>query len=98
MALSNIFREPKREITESIVGLGLFSVYLLLDYLLSIWFQDITGGKNGGGCPWPRGMLFFGPVLTLILVILLSITHLIGEIFCDVLERHGVNLRSRNRP
>lgn len=39
MALSNIFREPRREITESAIGLGIFAAAAWADYHFAVWLQ-----------------------------------------------------------
>lgn len=95
MALTNVFREPRRELTESAVGLGIFSVYLFLDYQFSIWFQAATIDGNGG-CPWGLGMLI-GLILTMISILVLFATHEFGDFVCNSLARHGLELRPKNR-
>lgn len=103
MALSNIFREPQREITESLLGFVVVGTVLagigLLDYPLAVWFYDITGGPDGG-CPVPLGMIM-APILliavVLVSILALMVVHAVGEGICDSLEEHGIRLRPRNR-
>jgi hypothetical protein len=96
MALSNIFREPRREITESLVGLSIFAAVLVPDYYLALWFQGVTGGPNGGGCPWPVGM-FFGLVVGFILILGSIEAHELGDAVCNALQRRDLHLRPKQR-
>lgn len=95
MALSNLFREPRREITESALGLAVFAVFLYPDYRFALWFGEITGDASGR-CPWPIGMLL-GAALLALCVLALFILHWVGEGICDFLARHGVELRPKER-
>lgn len=95
MALSNIVREPRREITESAIGIGALFIFLYADYHFALWFYTTTGGGNQG-CPWLIGMVL-GCVLTVILVAFLFMTHWIGEGICGFLARLGVELRPKDR-
>ncbi len=63
MALSNILREPRREITETLIGIMATGSFLFVDYKFAVWFEKIT--NNGGACPWPLG-LFMGPCIVVI--------------------------------
>lgn len=94
MALSNIVREPRREITESAVGIALVAAFVAGDYWFSLWLQNAMGGWSY--CPWPLGM-WAGVALALGLVLVTVITHAIGEEVCDALQRRGVHLRPRQR-
>lgn len=96
MALSNIFREPRREITESIVGIVLVGLLLGADYRFATWFEVATGG-DGKGCPWPIGLIF-GAGAAFFLVIAAVATHQIGDSICNALDRRGLQLRPINRP
>lgn len=95
MALSNIFREPRREITESAVGLMLCAAYVFLDYCFAVWFRSATGGTHDG-CPWSLGMIL-GVGLSLLFFGLLLATHALGEFACGSLARRGVELRPKRR-
>ena len=95
MALSNIFREPRREITESVVGLVVFGAFAWADYYVARWFQDVTGGWHDG-CPWPIGMML-GLLVGFLAMCLLIITHGIGDGICNALQRRGIHLRPRQR-
>lgn len=95
MALSNIFREPRREITESAVGLGLFSAFTFGDYQFALWFEGVTGGHQDG-CPWSVGLLV-GIALVLGSAIIIAVTHSLGEVTCNALQDRGIHLRPRKR-
>jgi len=98
MALSNIFREPRREITETIVGTVVVAAVLVPDYYFAQWFQLVRGPDNP--CPWPMAMII-GLFLFLLLFAIVIIgpigIHAIGEGICNSLERRGVHLRPRQR-
>lgn len=98
MALSNIFREPRREITESVVGLALVGVFAWCDYRFACWLQDYTGLDSAGfhNIPWGFGM-FVGVAGAIVIVFLVFATHALGEGICNSLQRGGIHLRPRNR-
>ncbi len=95
MALSNIFREPRREITESVVGLTVVGALMGADYCFARWLQDFTGGWNNG-CPWPIGMML-GVGVGFIGIFTIVTTHAIGDGICNALQRRGVHLRPQLR-
>ena len=102
MALSNILREPRREITESAVGItamvAVLGIPIWLDYQFALWLQEVDHG-----CPLPLGM--FAGVLCLIGAVLLflfgwlmlHVTHEIGDSICTAFQRRGIHLRPRQR-
>jgi hypothetical protein len=90
MALPNIFREPRREITESVVGLAVFGVFGWGDYHFAQWFQEV------GGPPWPIGIIL-GVAGAFIAFPILHFTHELGDAICNALEDRGIHLRPRWR-
>lgn len=95
MALSNIFREPRREITESVVGIVsfvgvvggiLYANYLVVTALGATKTVDLVFGS------------FFMIFVDMALIALLFLTHAIGDGICNVLQDRGIHLRPRNRP
>jgi polyferredoxin len=98
MALTNIFREPRREITEQIVGIVPIALFLFGDWKFSLWFQRQQPHPG-----WPDivlGMMvgLLIPVLIGIFsVLLLFFTHYIREEICDSLAARGLELRPKNR-
>lgn len=102
MALSNMGREPRRELTESAVGLVVCAVVLGLWLPADYWFAEVlkqaTLSDPGGPCPITLGM-FLGAFTTVCLIFmgitLVHLTHYWGEKICDALARHGYELRPR---
>lgn len=95
MALTNILREPQREITEQIVG-TLFIVLLLgLAYPLAVWM-----GPGSGGVPLLLRLplaLLIEVAGTITLTMIAFGIHEIGEGLCNALAKKGVELRPRVR-
>ena len=94
MALNNIFREPRREITESIFGLVVVGGYFWLDYRFALWAapEDIQSNHIA---IFP--VMLFGVILTFVLALLVSFAHFVGEEICDALAQRGLDPRPRNR-
>ena len=100
MALTNIFREPRREITETLVGAVVLGGLLYGDYILAT------------ALPIPDGLLSYGEIIALrmliqpIVVVLalvglwlaLACIHAAGEGICNRLQASGIHLRPRRRP
>jgi hypothetical protein len=104
MALSNMLKEPRREITETAVGLGLLAFLPVSDLIFALW---LTHGDTD-----PRHTLWTAmemvalsgviPLCGLVIVLVvgyvaLQLVHAIGEFACNVLELRGVHLRPRTR-
>lgn len=93
MALSNIFVEPRREITETIIGLAAVGGFLSLDY----WLVSRL--------PWPSGadagffyFEMFGMAIILAAVfILLVLIHKLGDVLCNLFQRGGFDPRPAQR-
>ncbi len=96
MALSNMRKEPQREIMETAIGVILVGGFLTGDYYFSLWTQQLAGGFSQ--YPWPVGMFFNGLGLVLGILLMPLFIHFIGEITCDALaEGLGIYLRPRDR-
>lgn len=98
MALTNIIREPRREITESAAGIMLFAGLIWLDYGLAK-FMDIPAPSQSKADHYFIlfvGM-FAGAAIIAVTIGLLFLTHAIGEGICNSLARHGLELRPKNR-
>jgi hypothetical protein len=94
MALSNIFQEPRREITESAIGLALFGVAVWGDYRFGCFYN-----ASGYG-PVTEGMVagaLVGILLFMVLVVIAYATHAIGESVCNAAQAMGIHLRPRVR-
>lgn len=87
MALSNIFREPRREITETVVGVTLAAPLIWADYKAAVWFEWFTGGSHDGSVAFAIGLFLISGAAVVI--------HTAGDIICDELEAHGIRLRPR---
>lgn len=94
MALSNIFREPRREITETLVGVVLVGGFAFID------FKFAKFGCGAESCK--VGCITFGMVIGVIAAIvaglLLGLMHWVGEEICNSLAKVGLELRPKARP
>lgn len=105
MALSNIFNEPRREITETLVGVAVLIVpvvaFVYLDYQFAVWFALATQDESGrGGAPIPVGMLLgilSGAIAIIIGIGVAVLVHAVGESICDAMQRRGIHLRPVRR-
>lgn len=106
MALSNIGREPRREITESLVGL--VSIPASAWVLVSLWLAGATWNPyhteagHLDAVPYPLWvtawlcLTLVGGVLAFCIGrLFLMMTHGIGEGACNALASHGIELRPR---
>lgn len=96
MALSNIFREPRREITETAMGLipfGAAAILMVVNYYVSCW---LVGGKNVKGSDVGFCM-FLLTAATIIIGFIVVFVHWAGEEVCDFLEKRGIQIRPRQR-
>lgn len=95
MALSNMLREPRREITESVVGLLIFAVYMSVSYWFALWICE-----QDRATPFAVAMVFsmLGVFyVPFALMAVMFVVHVAGDIACDMLEAIGVHLRPRQR-
>lgn len=106
MALSNMLREPRREITESVVGIavvgGILGPLCWADYRLAVAWEISAGYSSNGAAymPWLAAMivLFMAGLVGLgVLSILIVAAHALGDRICDALQRRGVHLRPKQR-
>lgn len=99
MALSNILKEPRREITEQLVGTTLGGFIVCLDVIFARWFAYATYLRNADGS-WYM-MLIVGLILgvsgSVVMVGLIFLAHQMGEAACNALEARDVHLRPRRR-
>lgn len=98
MALSNIFREPRREITESVLGIVPAILIGWIDWQFACWFQGsiMPADKTFRlvGCLF--GLVLIGASIFIPYGILL-LTHSWGESICNALARRGLELRPKRR-
>lgn len=97
MALSNMLREPRREITESVVGIAFLALVIGGFARFGMWFANRTTDANNPYGP----MVFVGMLVALVsifvLIALAYFTHFVGEEVCDKLKKHGLELRPKER-
>ena len=97
MALSNIFREPRREITESIIGIvaaiGVVGGGIWIDYRIGCWIESISG-TGFWHTSWEVGM-GLGFIGLCALIVAAEITHALGESICEALADKGYDPRPR---
>jgi hypothetical protein len=102
MALSNMLNEPRREITETAMGIGLVCLPVGLDYFGVLWLRDPADPNP----VWVWMLLI--PTAVAAGVVLLGVAvlavlgcsflvHAAGEVICDFLEDRGLYLRPRTR-
>lgn len=98
MALSNIFSEPRREITETAIGLAIAVPLVGADLLFGI-----AGHATEPSVPIIVGMAFglvivvgLGVAAVLIFAAL-ALIHKLGEAVCNKLQNRGIHLRPRQR-
>lgn len=100
MALSNIFNEPRREITETAVGITVVVGIVAVDYVLTKFVE-----KSVRSSPADTSVFIAMMGISLAIMIMVGaviaiasiIIHAIGECVCNMLERRGINLRPRHR-
>lgn len=98
MALSNIFREPRREITESVIGTVVVGTLICADYGFACWFEGLDSPTKMSGIVFLRiiGMIF-GFVIMVATVGLTFLAHAIGNSICNIMARGGLDPRPRQR-
>lgn len=98
MALSNMLREPRRELTESVIGIIVFVAFTYADLRFATWIKQHTlgSGPDGLGLPIVIGMLA-GVAAIIGLAIILFVTHEVGDSVCNALAKGGLELRPKQR-
>lgn len=99
MTLSNIFIEPRREITESVIGIGFSTVPLSIfgwaTYSVALTMKaDVSFSK-----------LFLAAIIVAVAFIIIigvvagffAVTHAIGSGLCNALEKRSIQLRPKER-
>jgi hypothetical protein len=95
MALSNIRVEPRREITESLIGIVVVGVIGVGVWMLALWINSLRSTPNMVASILCAMMtVAFGIPL---LVALVLFTHLIGEQVSSLLANLGIDPRPKTR-
>lgn len=91
MALSNMLREPRREIIETLIGGTILCMVVYICYFFAInW--PILSIKYVWDLLANMGIWFvIGGLVWLFLIFI----HFIGEEICDSLQRNGIRIRPR---
>lgn len=104
MALSNIFKEPRREITETLVALSIVlpvaAGFLYADYHFACRFSIATGDPRHADVLFWLGMFigFLAGLMVLMMAVFAAVaTHALGESICNRLQEAGIQLRPRQR-
>ncbi len=100
MALGNIVNEPRREITETVVGLLAVSPLGYVDYVGGLYLQTHYHPDQSiflNMTLFLLIMLLGGLIGGLLFFILAAAVHGLGEWLCDHLEKSGLHLRPRQR-
>jgi hypothetical protein len=90
MALSNIFTEPRREITETAVGLSLIGV-VLGGYIYGAYAMASMAKSEFRSFESDMFSAFFVEFFaTLLLVGFVAVAHALGEFVCGALDKRGI--------
>lgn len=98
MALSNLRNEPRREITEQVLGVLTTAAFFGIDFGGAYWWNLKVSPLE-----WPyflitMALIPMGLFAAVMLAILLAIiTHGIGEAVCEVLDNWNLDPRPRLR-
>ena len=102
MALSNILIEPRREFTETGMGITAFILFLIPPVIIQGYFPMY--GNSPGDMPYLIGLLLWSLIYLATIAIgsflgyiTLILIHTVGEITCNLLEGIGIHLRPRQR-
>ena len=100
MALSNIFREPRREITETIVGALVILVPLTALLVIDYWVVTKLLKNPDKLEDVAIGMVLLLPGMAIglaVLGMLAEVFHAAGERICNALDRRDIHLRPKRR-
>jgi len=98
MALSNILREPRREITETAIGLSLIVLFCLADYYLADIVYSSMMMIDDRHDNFLHVMSFIASALVIIVIIGgFVLAHSMGQSLCDWLQKNNIHLRPKRR-
>lgn len=99
MALTNFFREPKRELTETLLGIAVLIGPAYLDYRIALFLHE----NDDPTCPLPLplalvvGAIIMGASVAGVLAAAWTIHHA-GEGLCNLIANHlDIEIRPRDR-
>ena len=97
MALSNVFREPRRELTEQAFGLAAFGGFICLDLAVASAICLIGNGTiHVAASEFLLCMLMALFVMTIMFAVS-GLVHWAGEAVCDAMANRGYDPRPKNR-
>lgn len=96
MALSNIFREPRRELIEQAFGIVPVAFLIGADLLVGrgIYWLLFNSGRTADLI---GSTVLIAPFAILVAVALFFFAHSLGEGICDAMARAGRDPRPKNR-
>lgn len=98
MALSNIFNEPRREITETLIGMMLVGVPLAVDCYFADSLVPAEVTLRWLAVIFIMFAIAVGTAFGILLAIsLVHAAHSLGELICDILDDAGLRLRPQRR-
>lgn len=98
MALSNILKEPRREITESGLGILFIGGLAYLDFLFGRYLHNLASHPDD--MPIPVGMIVGVAGIAGFIIGVMGIlyfTHFVGEQLCGWLAKRGLEIRPKTR-
>jgi len=98
MALSNTLKEPRRELTETGIGVAVIATAIGADYAFASWF--IAYFPPNGSFPHAFAIILamlIGALLVLLLWAFFLFAHFLGEVICDSLANNGIYVRPKRR-
>lgn len=98
MALSNIFREPRRELIEQTFGFGGLLGLLVIDLLIATALcRVIDGTIHVAVSEFCLVALFLAPAVMFVVFLASIAMHALGETICDAMANRGYDPRPKNR-
>src|SRR5713226_7817612 len=98
MALSNILREPRREITETIIGMLLVGLPLLANSVFTNWAMTGYVQHTPAEAPYVVAWIFvffMWPAIIVVGWLALLAFHAAGDGICNILDDAGIHLRPK---
>lgn len=97
MALTNMLREPKRELIEQGYGLIAVGCFVAVDFALAAAVARLVDGTVHVPVSEFLCCAFISLFVIAAAVVLLLIVHSVGEAICNAMARHGNDPRPRDR-
>lgn len=98
MALSNIFNEPRREITESVIGIAVLALVIYGDHIFAM---HMVRGSNDIGDAYMTDVVGAHIATLFIFAVVWFVgfifSHYIGEKICDFMRKQGWDPRPSRR-